>query len=71
MAVPAGIQSIGKVETIPKLTELVEQTKDPELRPFTKVLRIYPFPATQEKRRLPKINKRRQTQSAVQLPWLR
>jgi len=68
MAVPAGTQAVGRVEVIPKLTTMVEQTKDPELRPFTKVMRIYPFPVTQEKPKLPKINKRRQIQSASQLP---
>lgn len=68
MQVPADALAEGSVEEIPRLTSMVERTKDPDLRPFSKVIRIYPYPVTQERTKLPKISKRRQTQGSSALP---
>lgn len=68
MQVPADALVEGNVEAIPRLTTMVELTKDPGLRPFSKVIRIYPYSITQERTKLPKISKRRQTQAASLLP---
>jgi len=42
---------------IPKLTELVALTSDPDLRPFTVIRRIYPYPLDQGRVTLPTINR--------------
>lgn len=40
---------------VPKLTLLVELTTDPDLRPFTVVRRVYPYPIEQDPVILPTI----------------
>jgi hypothetical protein len=40
---------------IPKLTDLVSMSTDPVLRPFTVIMRIYPYPMEDDKIVIPKI----------------
>lgn len=42
---------------IPKLTELVALTCDPDLRPFTVIRRVYPYPLDQDRVTLPTLNR--------------
>lgn len=53
MNIPPGVRGEGFVESIPKLTDLVFTTKDPDIRPFTTILRVYAYPATLEVYNLP------------------
>ena len=48
----AGLLSSVEIE-IPKLTELVALTTDPDLRPFTVIRRIYPYPIDENQVQLP------------------
>jgi hypothetical protein len=41
---------------VPKLTKLVEFTSDPDLRPFTVIKRVYPYPIDQDRVKLPAIS---------------
>ena len=41
---------------VPKLTKLVEFTADPDLRPFTVIKRVYPYPIDQDPVKLPAIS---------------
>lgn len=40
---------------VPKLTKLVELTSDPDLRPFTVIQRVYPYPIDENRVKLPAI----------------
>lgn len=48
-------QGVGEVESIPMLTDLVRMSKDADLRPYSKVVKLYPFPAIQGRICLPKL----------------
>ena len=57
------------VEIVP-LTELVKRSKDPDLRPYAKVMRIYCWPVTQTNVSIPEISAGQQWQTEVKLPSL-
>jgi hypothetical protein len=38
---------------LPKLTDLIYKSSDPEIRPFSIIMKHYPFPTTTEKKTLP------------------
>lgn len=48
---------------VPKLTDMVERSSDPDLRPFTVVRRVYPYPVDGDEVVLPAIEKREGVQS--------
>ena len=66
--IPEDSQPVGSIESIPNLTTLVQTSTDVDIRPFTKILRIYPYPASSERKALPKINRQRQKQCKRPLP---
>lgn len=48
---------------VPKLTDMVERSSDPDLRPFTIVRRVYPYPVDGDEVVLPAIGQRNEVQS--------
>lgn len=68
IAIPLDVQPVGQVESIPLLTALVEKTNDPDLRPYTKVLRLYVYPIALELPTLPKIDAESWRRGVAPLP---
>ena len=60
--IPEGAQVVGEIESIPLLTTMVTLSTDPELRPFTTILRVYPFPIIVSPTTLPLIQACPETQ---------
>lgn len=48
---------------IPRLTDMVEKSNDPDLRPFTVVKRVYPYPVDGDEVMLPTIEKQGELQT--------
>jgi len=67
--IPEGTHGEGEVEGIPKLTELLKTTKDADLRPYSKVLRVYAFPPSQDRPCLPKISNHPQAVQSLPPPF--
>ena len=55
-AIPSNAQVVGRVQSIPLLTTMVKLTSDPDLRPYSKIIRLYPYPIGPESPTLPKIH---------------
>jgi len=68
IALPPNVQPVGQVESIPLLTTLVEKTTDPDLRPYTKVLRLYIYPIALKLSIIPKIDKESWRREVKPLP---
>lgn len=70
LEIPPNVVVVGQIESIPLLTSLVETTKDPDLRPFTKILRVYVYPIAVDFPMLPKIDGDEWQGRDTQLPGL-
>ena len=69
---PAGVVPSGEARSleIPRLSDMVRTSKDPDLRPFAKVVKVYCWPAKRATPAIPELEKHPNQVETTHLPTL-